>query len=259
MLYFPEVDDIRLQRAPLTEVIGQVRFPPILRIANENPVEFQEIIRDRFPQWSEEEQGVVAMIPTLSDRPTRVQKAPPIFRFKSADEQTTVSLALDFYALSTLAYAHWEDFWTELQHIHAAAQEVYAPGYATRVGLRYVNQITFSNTSLRNVEALPEFLRPELVVLLTEKAWTTPLELLSQLVLEGQNETERLALRVGFKQREPEPFVLLDLDYFIEGAISFERLEDFYQRAHDVIYRAFRWAIREDKLALFEPLPVGES
>jgi uncharacterized protein (TIGR04255 family) len=45
MLYFPEVDDIRLQRVPLTEVIGQVRFPPILRIANENPVEFQEKIR----------------------------------------------------------------------------------------------------------------------------------------------------------------------------------------------------------------------
>lgn len=256
MLGFPEVDDIRLQRAPLTEVVAQVRFPPILRIANEKPVEFQEKIRGRFPQWMEEEQIVIASIPT--EQQSSVKKVPSIFHFRSADAKNTVSLALEFYALSTTDYVHWDDFWTELQRLHAAADAVYAPGYATRLGLRYVNQLTVSNSGVGSVEELITLLRPELVSLLTDKPWALPLELFTQLILVGDSGPEKLALRVGFKC-DPEPFVLLDLDYFVEGNLSFERLEDFYQRAHDVIYRAFRWAIREEKLVSFEPLLVEEN
>lgn len=256
MLGFPEVDDIRLQRAPLIEVIGQVRFPPILRIANEKPVEFQEKIRGRFPQWMEDEQIVIASIPT--EQQSSVKKVPSIFRFRSADATNTVSLALDFYALSTTAYIHWDDFWAEFQRLHAAADAVYAPGYATRLGLRYVNQFTVSNSGVGSVEELLTLLRSELVTLLTDKPWALPLELLTQLILEGQNTPEKLALRVGFKC-DPEPFVMLDLDYFVEGNLPFEQLGDFYRRAHDAIYRAFRWAIREEKLSLFEPLLVEEG
>lgn len=253
MLGFPEVDDIRLQRSPLIEVIGQVRFPPILRIANEKPVTFQEQIRSRFPQWVEEEQILIAPVPT--EQQSSVKKVPSIFRFQSADAKNTVSLALNFYALSTTAYVHWEDFWAELQRLHAVADAVYAPGYATRLGLRYVNQFNLNNSGVGSVEALIALLRPELVTLLTDKPWALPLELLTQLILEGQNKPEKLALRVGFKC-DPEPFVMLDLDYFVEGNLPFEQLGDFYQRAHDAIYRAFRWAIREDKLILFDPFPV---
>lgn len=256
MLGFPEVDDIRLRRAPLIEVVAQVRFPPILRIANEKPVEFQEKIRRRFPEWMEEEQIVIASIPT--EQPTSVKKAPSIFRFRSADAKNTVSLAIDFYALSTTAYVHWSDFWAELQRLHAAAVAVYAPAYATRLGLRYINQLTISNCGVGSLEELITLLHPDLVTLLFDKPWTLPLELLTQLILEGQNPPEKLALRVGFK-RDPEPFVLLDLDYFVEGNLPFDRLEDFYQRAHDVIYRSFRWAIPEEKLGLFEPLPAEEE
>ncbi len=253
---FPEVDDIRLQRAPLAEVIAQVRFPPILRIADERPVEFQEKIRGRFPQWAEEEQVLIASGP--AEQQSNVKKVPSIFRFQSADAKNTVSLALDFYALSTTDYAHWKDFWAELRRLQDAVQTVYAPSYATRLGLRYVNQFTMSNSGVPSVEELMTLLRPELMTLLRDKPWTLPLELLTQLVLEGEKAPEKLALRIGFKQHVPEPFILLDLDYFVEGSISFEQLEDFYQRAHDLIYRAFRWAIREDKLVLFEPLPVEE-
>ena len=39
------------QRNPLAEVICQLRFPEILSIGANLPVDFQEAIRDEFPQY----------------------------------------------------------------------------------------------------------------------------------------------------------------------------------------------------------------
>lgn len=59
---FPSKPDIPLKKAPLMEVVCQVRFPPILRINTEEPSEFQEEIRDRFPKI-EIEQGFLLRLP----------------------------------------------------------------------------------------------------------------------------------------------------------------------------------------------------
>ena len=61
-LNFPQHPDIPLSAPPLAEVICQVRFPPILRIVREEPSDFQERVRDRFPLL-EVEQGVVVKFP----------------------------------------------------------------------------------------------------------------------------------------------------------------------------------------------------
>lgn len=70
MLCFPQQDDIRLQRAPLAAVVCQVRFSPVLRIANEQPVAFQERIRKRFPQLAVEQGPVVQMAPLGTEPPS---------------------------------------------------------------------------------------------------------------------------------------------------------------------------------------------
>jgi uncharacterized protein (TIGR04255 family) len=46
---FPASDRVIFQRAPLTEVVTQVQFPPILRIEGEVPAQFQDQIRATFP------------------------------------------------------------------------------------------------------------------------------------------------------------------------------------------------------------------
>jgi len=50
MLRFPVQKDVRLLKSPLNEVICQVRYPPVLRIAEENPIGFQERLRGQFPE-----------------------------------------------------------------------------------------------------------------------------------------------------------------------------------------------------------------
>ena len=256
MVYFPQREDVRLERAPLAEVICQVRFPPILRIASEQPVAFQEWVREQFPQLEVEQDMVVRMAPLEATLPS-VKPEPHIFRFKSPDGNTTVSLALNFYALSTTSYTHWKDFLELLQLVNEAAREVYNLPYAVRVGLRYINRLTFENTGASSVRELLAILRPELTVLLRGDCWDEPLQMLNQLLLTG-GEDERLTLRSGFRGGDEAVF-LLDFDYYAEGNIALENLSALCQRYHDVIYNAFHWCIREEKLAVFAPIPADEE
>jgi uncharacterized protein (TIGR04255 family) len=256
MIYFPQQEDVRLQRAPLAEVICQVRFPPVLRIVNEDPVTFQERIRGSFPQF-DVEKGMIVQMTRLGTEPPSAKPTPHTFRFQSPDGHAMVSLALTFYALSTTSYTHWEDFLNLLQLVNRAACEVYDLPYAERIGLRYINELTLENTGAGNVTELLEILRPELTMLLRGDCWDEPLEMLNHLLLTGE-ENERLALRSGFRDRE-KPAFLLDLDYYAEGNIPLENLSALCQRYHDVIYNAFRWCIREEKLAVFDPIPASQE
>ena len=256
MLCFPSTEDVRLQRAPLAEVICQVRFPPVLKIASEQPIDFQERIRGQFPQL-EVEQGVVVRMAPLEGETPVAKPEPRTFRFKSPDGQTVVSLALNFYALSTVAYTHWADFLNHLQSVNRAAREVYSLPYAERVGLRYINHLTLGNTGSSSVAELWDILRPELTVLLRNDCWDQPQEMVSQLSLAADGD-ERLTLRSGFRGGE-EPIFLLDFDYYAQGNIPLEDLAKRCQRYHGVIYDAFHWCIREEKLAVFGPVPVDEG
>ncbi|MDY7079701.1 MAG: TIGR04255 family protein [Chloroflexota bacterium] len=256
MICFPERDDVRLERAPLAEVICQVRFPSVLRIANEQPVAFQERIRGQFPQLGIEH-GVLVQMAAPGTEPPSTEPKSRIFRFKSLDEHTVVSLGLNFYALSTTSYTHWADFLGNLQLISQAAHEIYDLPYAVRVGLRYINHLTFENTGTSNIVELLEILRPELTVLLQDDCWDEPLEMINHLSLAGDDD-ERLTLRSGFRGGK-EPVFLLDFDYYIEGNLPLGNLPTLCQRYHDVIYNAFRWCIQEDKLAVFAPIPVVEG
>ncbi|NBD36812.1 MAG: TIGR04255 family protein [Chloroflexi bacterium] len=257
MLHFPEQEDIRLKRAPLTEVICQVRFPPILRIASERPAAFQEKVRAKLPQLEEEHGLAVLPIADNAMPSVQVQQAPPVYQFKAVDGNTTLTLAPDFYALSTTAYQHWADFWAMITLANSAVQDVYEPNYAVRIGLRYINEITFANTGLQEESRLRSLLRSDLLTFYNQGPWEQPLEMLNRLLLAGEQKRDRLTIRVGVKKGEgEEPVILLDFDYFQEGNIPFETLEAFCQRAHDTIYKAFRWALTDD--GVFEPVPDEE-
>lgn len=254
MLSFPKREDIRLMRAPLTEVVCQVRFPPILRIVAEQPIDFQDMVRADFPDL-EVQQGVLIQSAPLLSAPPTVQTQPSVFRFKSLDGCQVVSLASSFYALSTTAYSHWRDFATLLETIDRAARQVYRISSAQRIGLRYINQLTLDNTGAKSVADFCDIVRPELTVLLRQAVWQQPLETLHHLLLEA-GENERLALRVHF-QRGDQPALVLDFDYYVEGTTPLDQLLPLCNRYHDTIYNAFRWCVPDDKLIVFQPVPGG--
>lgn len=248
-LNFPHQPDIRLANAPLAEVICQVRFPPILRIADEDPSGFQERIRNRFP-LVELEHGLLVRLPGLGAKgEPAAEPQTRIFRFHSQDRLTAVSLAVDFFALSTKAYVDWDSFADNLRLATRAVTQVYRPTYATRIGLRYVNQFTRANTGCETIRELLEILRPELTAHAHNEIWGDAIQMDCRLLL--ADEPAKLTLGTRYAQEDGEPVFVLDLDYYVEGQLSLKRLVEQCAKFNQVIYRAFRWAIRDDRLPVF--------
>ena len=170
-LNFPRKQEIQLRKAPLHEVVCQVKFPPILRIANELPIEFQDAIRTRFPGL-EIERGVLVQFPSINGTETpRVESSPKIYRFSSPDRKASVALTTDFFALSTKGYSHWSDFLSDLSLVEKTIREIFQPAYGIRIGLRFINKFTKGNTGCKTTQELLTLFRKELICLIQTDAW----------------------------------------------------------------------------------------
>lgn len=133
----------------LADVICQLRFPEILTIAANPPVEFQEAIRGEFPQFLRRQE---APAPKLSGTPGNFtlqnQPATVNYQFSSADGVWRVNLTSRFISLACSKYTRWEDFAAHLDKPLAAFIQIYKPAYFERVGLRYLNFISRQDLGL---------------------------------------------------------------------------------------------------------------
>lgn len=254
-LQFPRRNDVKLGRAPLTQVICQVRFSPILRIGAEQPASFQEAIRSQFPIF-EVEQSFSFQVPVHAqpDATPSFQMAPNAFRFTSADGHSSVTLAQDFFALATDRYTVWEDFANHLELVSETIKEEYSPAPILRVGLRYVNELDPERLGLAALEDVLALLRPELTSSFRTDAWSIPKSFTTQMELDDDGDT--LAIRLGLPpfSSESSRALVLDFDYYNETTSTLDDLIPRCKRFHDVIYDAFRWAVAEDKLSVFDPI-----
>ncbi len=248
-IQFPHAEEVQLAYPPLVEVVCQVRFPPILRISRDDPIDFQEQLRHRFPQL-QTEQDVQVQFP-LPGNPAApsAEFRPRLHRFISQDEQTTVSLTLNFYALSTHRYTHWRDFAADLQLVHNAVSQVYQPAYATRIGLRYINRLTFANTQTEHIDALFGLLKPALTAPLRDDVWQNAAQMVTQLAFVDHD--TQLNLHVVYEQSGPA--LTLDFDYFENGKLSLDGLIERCDQYHAVIYDAFRYCLLDEALQKFQP------
>jgi len=129
------------QNAPAHEVICQLRFPTILSINNAEPADFQEAIRNTFPQYVRRQEVQPPKILGQSAGNVQVEQQPLVtnYHFLSEDNRWKLNLTKDFISLSTLRYPGWEEFARNLDKPLAAFIQLYKPAYFQRIGLRYVN------------------------------------------------------------------------------------------------------------------------
>ncbi len=253
-LNFPDKPEIQLEHPPIAEVICQVKFPAILRIAKADPVDFQERVRDRFPNYEIDQgvfinapaPGIEGMSPVLQSR---------VHRFNTDQPTISITLAPDFYAVSTRDYRHWEAFFAAVGFVHKAVFEVYRPSHILRIGLRYINRLTTANTACNTLEDIYDLLQPELTTQLRSAAFASPEEFATRTAVSDGSTRFTLSTAVlhepSASPKTREPVFILDFDCYEEGRLQYGDLDARLVDFHGIIYRAFRWCVRDEALARF--------
>jgi uncharacterized protein (TIGR04255 family) len=245
-VHFEDFEDFHLGNSPLAEVICQVRFPTILGISKEDPVDFQENVREYFPELEIEQ---TVLISPLGHESVQSELKPRIFRFKDSEDNYSVTLAPDFFALVSKSYTTWIDFREKLQYVTEAIQSIYRIPYANRVGLRFINVFTIENTGTSDFEELTDIFCDSLVTLLRIPEIESPY-VLNQEIRTRVNDDGDFTLRFGLREETTNELVL-DFDRYCTEKTSLEDLRSCCDRYHKSIYNAFRWAIKTDRIDIF--------
>ena len=253
-----------LYRKPqLAEVICQLRFPVILSISAHEPADFQEAIRQDFPQYKRLQEQPQ---PKLTGAPGsfRVEEGERItnYQFLSADGKWKVNLTNNFIALATPAYTKWEDFAAKLDLILAQFIPIYRPAYFERVGLRFIN--AFSRKALE-LEGVPfrELFQPGYLGLLGEE------DVREEGFARAGQDVElsisggcrvKLHAGPGMVQRgnvkDGEVRFILDNDVFMNGKLPVAQCAPALQTVHIQADRLFAGAITQRLHEAMEPLPL---
>ena len=91
----------RYGKPPVVEVICQLRFPEILAVSEKLPVDFQEAVRQMFPQYQRRQEIAPPKI-VGSPGSFSLENPPPVvnYQFTSADGQWKINLTSKFISLT---------------------------------------------------------------------------------------------------------------------------------------------------------------
>lgn len=249
---FEEFERVEYEHNILFEVLFQARFPEIMKISQEAPTDFQDIVRKAgYPELSTDIPALPSDMPKELEEMVSIDK---VYHFLSEKKDWKVSVAKDFIAFTFNGnYTNYEDFRERLEKVLQIFIRIYEPSYFTRIGLRHKN--VANNASLphaeQGVEAfIPEHIFPELATAIAEN-----IESLQKVSLfnDGNikaNVTHVLSKVAGrFKKKEfaNEKSYVIDIDCFSESRIG--GINDVLTRC-DIFKRLswniFQWSITDN-------------
>jgi len=261
---FPDANRVLYDKNPLQEVICQLRFPSILKIEAEPPVAFQERIRAALPFYNPRPAlklpaGMPAELASLIAKELPFGSGQTAHEFTSRDEKWKLALTRDFVALTCGAYERWEDFKGHLQGPLGALQELYAPGFFTRIGLRYRDVIRRSALGLQGV-SWSDLLQPWIAGPFASREVTDDIEGSShELAIRLADGHSRIQVHHGQVPDGEELCYLIDADFFdpqqTEPANAFESLNFLNKQAR----LFFRWCIHKRLHDAMGPRPLPDA
>ena len=248
---FEEFGKVEYKHNTLFEVAFQAQFPDIVKILQEEPGDFQDILRKNgYPEYE-------AGIPILPHGGYRELEAAvsgeKIHRFSSEEKDWELSLKKDSIELSCSAnYKNYTDFKEKFKDILEFFQKVYEPSYFSRIGLRYrnmVNKIFLPHIERDIKDFIPEHIFP---ILSTPQA--TDLKHLQKVYQFDDGDTKANVIYVlseisgsfGKKELKDEESYIIDIDCFVEKNIEginnvFARCDEFNRN----VWNIFQWSITD--------------
>lgn len=251
---------VPLANSPLVKTLAQIRFPqPTAFMADQDAVAVQVAKRlaDHYPLF---ETGQEAQLTITPDGVTQQQSATRLWRLANADRSWQVTFGPNFLSVETSTYVRRSDFATRLNDAWMALRAVVSVPYISRLGVRYINQVSDSAT----LDRLSDLVRPE--ILGVSGLQDETFDILSSLT-EAQY---RFAEGTGFNARwgflPPQQDLgvditgfhhstwVLDTDSFREwapGAFAESDLEGEVKNLGLRGYQFFRWAVTDEALRTF--------
>jgi uncharacterized protein (TIGR04255 family) len=265
---FPSSPRVIFQRNPLAEVVCELRFPPILRIASELPAAFQERIRQAYPNF---QQPAGLMNPVQFQTPPGVGFTvgpslnigwpQPSFVFADEHQTRTLTLSQESFSIAERDYREWGIFREEIESLKGHLEDVYQPPFYTRVGLRYQDLIDRDELGLSDV-SWADLLNPAFAGLLGAETQvsqdvqriTSVAELLVPEVPGG-----RVRVQHGLIEAPAPIRYAIDSDFSVaersDLAEVLPRLDAFSAHAGNL----FRWAVSDRLLTALQPAPPPAS
>lgn len=261
---FPEFERVIYKRNPLVEVVCQLRFPPILKISNQEPVEFQDEIRFKYPLFETTKAQFPSEILQLIQQLGLPLQSDIAYSFKSEDQRWNLSITKDFIALTTSSYDRYEQFKQRLEEALEIFERIYKPSFYTRVGLRYQDLIIRSKLGIEE-KNWSELIAKHIVSELHDPGFSSSIQtIVKNIVL--QTENGQINLNHGLVTvKDPqgssdEIAYLFDADFYTEQKIEGNRdvwnvLNQFNQSAG----KLFRWSITDTLHNAMHPQPVDSA
>lgn len=246
----------RYRKNQLGEVICQLRFPEILTIEANPPVEFQEAIRGTFPQYSSRKETPP---PKLNNGRLEPQQPNNNYQFVSEDGHWRVNLTSSFISLACNQYTCWEDFAKMLDLPLAECIKIYHPAFFERVGLRYLNFISRKDLGLENTP-FRELMQPQYLGLLGDEqvieTATSRATVDAELAISGGCRA-KIHAGPGLVKRgnvdSKEVHFIFDQDLFMPGKVAVNLSAGALQALHAQADSIFRGAITDTLHDAMEP------
>lgn len=247
-----KLERVKYRKSALREVIFQVRFPSILRIDAEAPVEFQELVRQHFPLYTDKRNEAIV---SINGQEKSISKNHN-HEFVSADGKSKVNLTNSFVALSTLDYDRWEVFREQCETIVGHFIKVYYPAMIQRIGLRYKDLITRSRWNLLDVP-WKELVKEDALGIVGKLPEDSINRYVLDLEIKGEdnvNEHRHFEIvRDAQSQNLSEKSFLIDCDYFSQGIIKTDSILSTAEELHNHSSSFIRSIITETLDTAMEP------
>lgn len=251
----PKQQRTEYQNNILFQVIFQARFPRIMKISNEQPVNFQDQIRKKgFPETKIKKAGD---FPAALPIPEQIRKAlsglgDDEYMFFSEDEKWQITLTKDFVALQCMDYKNYTEFEERLRTTLEIFWKEYDPNYFNRIGLRYRNLankiILGTDKDIRDF--VPSHIAPEL-----QESIKDEVEIIEKtLLLKDETSTvnvryfyKKLSGKFGIYNLNDEKSYIIDIDCFTTEKIR--KVEDAIVTSRTFnegnIRNIFQWSITD--------------
>lgn len=238
---------------PLLEVIIQYKFPKILALNSQDPIEFQEAIKANFPiyQLGVENQQEIAITvgENREPQPSIIQKQPVRNHgFISKDGLYKINLTSGFISISTVGYTRWEDMISHFSVPLEAFERLYQPSFYERIGLRYIDVFSRKKLSIEGTPWKELIAQPWLGTFATiQEDKMVNFSFDTEYLLDNGVSRAKIHAGIGSVNNDPEKVFVIDNDFIHIGNINTTESKEILKYLHNNAKVFIRSAIT-DKL-----------